>query len=436
MEAIILSIGDELVLGQTVDTNSAWLSVQLARLGIGTRYHQTVADDQGAIAEAITAALGRVPLLIVSGGLGPTEDDLTRQALADALSVPLVLHAPSVDRIVGFFRRRGRPMPQRNRVQAMHPQGTAIIANQCGTAPGIQARVDGTCLYVVPGVPSEMRAMFETSIFPEIRGSEASRQVILTTKINTFGLGESDVAERLGELMARDRNPTVGTTVAGSVVSVRVRCEGTQAAAAADLESTVDAVARCLGPCIYGRDETTLQQAVVDLMARRSLTIATAESCTGGLVGEMLTDVPGASAVYAGGWVTYTDAMKSSQLGVAETLLSLHGAVSQPVARRMAATAREQSGADLALALTGIAGPGGGTPDKPVGTVWIALAWRNDGAAGSGTDAAVFSLGGDRDQVRQRAARCALQMLRLHVLGEPGEALPPGVRQPMPEGAS
>ena len=436
MQAIILSIGDELVLGQTIDTNSAWLSAALARLGIGTRYHQTVADDRGAIAQSTRRALGHPGLLIISGGLGPTEDDLTRQALADALSAPLVLDASSVDRIAGFFQRRGRPMPHRNRVQAMHPQGTTMIANGCGTAPGIRATVDGTELYVVPGVPSEMRAMFEASILPDLGTTGASRHVILTTKINTFGLGESDVAERLGDLMARDRNPTVGTTVADAVVSVRVRSEGPAAEqAGADLEGTVDAVSRLLGPVVYGRDDTTLQQALVQFLRVNTMTVATAESCTGGLVGEMITEVPGSSAVYQGGWVTYTDAMKVAQLGISKTALALHGAVSQPVARQMAAAAREKTNADIGVALTGIAGPGGGTSDKPVGTVWVGLSWERgeDGGAGaSETDAFLLSLGGDRATVRQRAARAALQIVRFHAMGVPIDALPSAVRQPMP----
>ncbi len=421
MEAIILSIGDELVLGQTVDTNSAHLSAELARRGIGTRYHVTVADDRAAIAEAIRMALGHARLIIVSGGLGPTDDDLTRQGLADALGAPLILHEPSVELIRGFFQRIGRPMPDRNTIQAMHPRGTTVVPNSCGTAPGIKAVVKGTYLYVVPGVPREMRVMFEKAIEPELDAIESSRHVILTTTLNTFGLGESDVADRLGPLMDRDRNPKVGTTVANAFVSVRVRSEfADQDSAHEELEKTAAEVRQQLGPVVFGRDHETLPHALVALLGQRGFKVTTAESCTGGLLGKLITDVSGSSDVYSGGWVTYTNEMKTSQLGVDPALIEAHGAVSEPVARAMAAGALKRAGADLAASITGVAGPTGGTPDKPVGTVWVALAHRREATPdGIAADALLLKLGGDREQIRDRAAKAATQMLRLEVMGEP-----------------
>ncbi len=413
MQAVILSIGDELVLGQTVDTNSAYLSEQLVRRGIGALYHQTVADDLPAIKWAIEEAARRAQLVIITGGLGPTEDDLTRQALAAALGVGLVENPQSMQQITEWFARRGRPMNERNRIQALQPVGTRMLPNTRGTAPGIAARLGDARIYVMPGVPSEMKGMFEQSIVPELEASMAGRAAILATKINTFGWGESNIAEKLSDLMVRDRNPKVGTTVSGGLVSVRVRSEFPDPdEAARQLEATAQEVERRLSPTAFGRDDDSLQEALVRLLAERKLTVATAESCTGGMLGSMLADVPGVSAVYLGGWVTYANAMKTSQLGVSEALLAEHGAVSEPVARAMAAGALARSHADLAAAITGIAGPGGGTPEKPVGTVYIAVADRHQ------TRVMHYIFPDGRTLIRDHSARCAMAMLRLHLLGE------------------
>ncbi len=418
MEAIILSVGDELVLGQSLDTNSAYLSGQLARLGIGTLYHQTLSDDRRAIAGAITAAAQAAERVIITGGLGPTDDDLTRQALADAMNAPLVQHEPSLDALAAFFAQCRRPMPEKTRVQAMHPQGTQMLTNTCGTAPGIRAKLHRAVIYAIPGVPNEMVAMFEQSIRPEIEAGLVRRAVILTTRINTFGLGESTVAQKLGELMDRPRNPQVGTTTADGIISVRVRSRFDDPnQAQRELERTVTQIDERLGPIVFGRDEQSLQQSAIALLQQRGLRVATAESCTGGLLGKMLTDVAGSSAVYVGGWVTYTNRLKSEQLGVDQTLVTQYGAVSEPVVRAMAAGAIERSGADLSLAITGIAGPDGGTPEKPVGTVWIAL-----GDAGR-VEAYLFHLPGSRQAVRDRAAKTAVQLLRYRLLNAPVDLL-------------
>ncbi len=231
MQAVILSIGDELVLGQTIDTNSAFLSDQLVRLGIGTLYHQTIADDRAATADAIVRASNVAELILISGGLGPTDDDLTRQALADAMGADLVLHAPSVEAIRAMFRRRGRDMPERNQTQALHPRGSQMIPNTCGTAPGIKAKLHRATIYVMPGVPSEMVTMFELAILPEVIAQPehptGSSGVILTAKINTFGLGESTVAEKLGDADGPDAQPQGGHHRGRrrAVSGVRVRSE-------------------------------------------------------------------------------------------------------------------------------------------------------------------------------------------------------------------
>jgi len=423
MRAVILSIGDELALGQTVDTNSAWLSARLARRGVMTVYHHTVADDRPAIADAFRRAGDAAELVLVSGGLGPTEDDLTRDALADALGVGLEPDEASMRRLEAFFARRSRPMPDRNRVQAMIPAGAAALVNEHGTAPGLRAKVGRADVIVMPGVPREMRGMYAAHVEPLLdaqRSASGGGRAILTTKINTFGQGESDVAEQLDGLMPRDRNPTVGTTVSDGICAVRVRSEAaTPAEAEAELNNTVAEVERRLGPIVFGREDDTLQQALVALLVDRALTLATAESCTGGLIGKMITDVAGSSAVYLGGWVTYAYAMKREQLGVPAELLEAHGAVSEPVVRAMAEGALTRSGADLSLSISGVAGPGGGTAEKPVGTVWVGLGLRDD-ADGSKivTRALRLLLPGSRDAVRDRSAKCALQALRLVLMGE------------------
>ena len=422
MQAIILSIGDELVLGQTVDTNSAFLSAKLASRGIMTKYHQTIADDELAIRDAFLWASHQAELVIVTGGLGPTEDDLTRQALAAAMGVELVVDEPSLVAITDFFAKRGRVMPPRNRIQAMQPAGSMAIPNSCGTAPGMQVRFNRAMIFVTPGVPSELFAMYRLSIEPWLddlaANQPALRRTILTQKINTFGMGESDVADRLGPLMDRKRNPLVGTTVSDGLVSVRIRSEFDDPKnAQAELSDTIAQAERALGPIVIGRESQTLQAALVELLMAKKVTVATAESCTGGLVAKYITDVSGSSTIFAGGWVTYANEMKTSQLGVPAAMIEASGAVSEPVACAMARGALERSGAMVAVAITGIAGPGGGTETKPVGSVWIALAHR-EGEAGQIVAAArLFMLPGDREQVRDRAAKAALQLLRFHTMG-------------------
>ncbi|MEM7576216.1 MAG: competence/damage-inducible protein A [Planctomycetota bacterium] len=421
--AVLLSIGDELVLGQTVDTNTAWLAQQLAQLGLMCLRHETVADDQQLIADAFRRAAHDTTrhgqgtgIVIASGGLGPTADDLTRFALADAMGVGLTLHDESLAHIESFFARINRPMPDGNKAQAMCPDGATMIRNEAGTAPGIHAQLQNTDLYVTPGVPREMKWMFEHAIEPAVRKLSSADGVTLdtigTTTVHTFGLGASDAAAQLGDLMARDRNPTVGTTVANGLCSIRVRARFPEPRQAEqETKATIALIEERLGPACFGYDEDTLQAATIEALQTKQLTAATAESCTGGLLGSMLTDVPGSSSVFVGGWVTYANAMKTDQLGVPSEVIETHGAVSSQVAIAMARGARDQANADLAVSLTGVAGPDGGTDDKPVGTVWIGLATPD------GEHAFLARLRGTRQTIRDRAAKCALQLIRFHALG-------------------
>ena len=419
MQAVILSIGDELALGQTVDTNTAYLAAKLAELGIWTRYHQTLADDRDLIASAILRAADSAELVLVTGGLGPTRDDLTRQALAQAMGAELKEDAESLKAIEAFFAGRGKALTEANRVQALLPIGATGIPNAKGTAPGIYATLGKAMVFVMPGVPFEMRAMYDAAVRPVITDKAGGGRIILTTKVNTFGLGESSVGQLIGDLMDRDRNPTVGTTVAHGIVSVRIRSEFTDAGeATSQSDATINEVEQRLGAIVFGRDDQTIAGTLLDALREKKLVIATAESCTGGLIGKMLTDVAGSSDVYAGGWVTYTNQMKQACLGVPADVIDSHGAVSGQTVCSMAVGALKRSGADIALSVSGIAGPGGGTPDKPVGTVWLGLASRIKDEDPY-VRAIMVKFPGGRPQVRTRAAMCALQMARLHLADRP-----------------
>jgi nicotinamide-nucleotide amidase len=419
MNAMVLSIGDELVLGHTVDTNAAWLSGELASIGWDVAAHLTVGDDQTSIESAIAQAARRCDVLLITGGLGPTKDDLTRAALARVLAQPLEMNADWLQRMEQMFRQRGRPMADANRAQALIPRGARMIQNAAGTAAGIDADFtppdsSRSCrIFAMPGVPREMRIMFRDHVAP-LLCAVSGGTVILTRTLHTFGLGESNVGELLGDLMDRTRNPSVGTTVFGGVVSLRITSRHKSRDEAEEaLEKTVAECRRALGDLIYGAEEQTLPSVIGDLLTQGPIRrVTTAESCTGGLLAKMLTDVPGSSRYFQRGWIAYSNDAKTELLDVDAGLIARDGAVSEGVVGAMAEAARRKSAADFGLAISGIAGPDGGTPSKPVGTVCIALAHPSGGIART------FSFPGDREAIRDRSARMALAMLRYHLLGK------------------
>ncbi|MBV8781051.1 MAG: competence/damage-inducible protein A [Phycisphaerae bacterium] len=415
MIAVILSVGDELVLGQTVDTNSAWMSGQLASAGFAVSAHQTVADDQAAIESAIRHWTTAQPcdLLIISGGIGPTEDDLTRQSVAGVLQQPLELNAMWLDRLKAFWASRGRPMPAINEIQARIPVGAALLDNPVGTAAGIGAMIGHTQVFALPGVPKEMKAMFALHVLPWVQQHSGGAAIVSRT-LHTFGLGESAVAEKLGLLMQRNRNPSVGTTVSNGIVSLRINSRFSSVAETThQADATALACRSVLGALIFGEEWQTLQEVVGLLLLGARATVATAESCTGGLLAKQLTDIAGSSSYFKEGFVTYSNEAKARQLGVPAELIEKQGAVSKPVAIAMAEGALRIAAVDYAMAITGIAGPGGGTVDKPVGTVWIALASSKE------TTARLFNFPGDREAIRERSARTALAMLRAILTDQP-----------------
>jgi nicotinamide-nucleotide amidase len=413
MEAILLAIGDELTSGQTLETNSAWLAQQLAKRGIWVRGHRTVRDDRADIAAALAEAADAAELVLVTGGLGPTADDLTRQGLAQAMGAELVTDDDSLRQIEDFFARRNRPMNEGNRIQAMLPESAEVLPNPIGTAPGIAARVGGSLVLVMPGVPREMRKMFQEQIAPRLANGE---KVILFSSVHLAGIGESDAGGILADLMCRSGDVIVGTTASGGTVSARITARGSSLAQAQQrIEQVAGQIRDRLGSKVFGEGEATLASAVGDLLTRRGQSVSTAESCTGGLVAKLLTDVPGSSGYFRGSVVAYDNQVKQRLLGVASGDLEAHGAVSQAVAAAMARGARSSLGTDWALSTTGIAGPGGGSGEKPVGLVYLAVAWEG------GTQVFEHRYPGDRETMRLRTALGALDHLRRRLLG-PQEA--------------
>lgn len=417
----VLAIGDELTSGERVDTNSAWISAKAGALGVRTVEHRTAGDDAEQIAGAIRDLAAKSSLLVTTGGLGPTLDDLTRHALAAVLGEPLVEDADALVALRTWYTGRGRPMPDANRVQALRPDSARCLENPNGTAPGLHARTPQADVFCLPGPPGEIRPMFDRFVTPLLDPGPGQRVRVRT--VPTFGLGESAVADLLGDLMRRDRNPLVGTTASGGIVTCRVRYEGPDDRAEERIDETIAAIKDRLGTAVLadhdGHDDgLALVRALSDLLRNRGETLATVESCTGGLIGELITRLPGSSDVFAGGLLTYSNELKQRLAGVQPGLIERHGAVSREVAAAMAAGGLERTGADHTLAVTGVAGPGGGSEAKPVGTVWIARA-----SVGKPLSAKCFRFMGGRDAIRQWSAVTALGMLRLAMLGHEGPLL-------------
>ena len=415
MRAEIISIGSELVSGQSLDTNSQWLSRELSDLGISVELHTTLGDVLADDVAVFRAATERSDLVVVTGGLGPTQDDLTRDALASCAQVSLVESAESLSAITAMFARRNRVMTERNRIQAYFPQGAVPLPNPVGTAPGIWMKIGRACFACLPGVPSEMKLMFRDQVVPRLRQDGFIQRVIVHRKINLFGKGESDIEAQALDLTARGREPEVGITAHDATISFRIR-----AAAATEeegrklIEPTARLIYERFGTLIVGEGSTDVPEALLAELVRTGATLATAESCTGGLIAHMITALPGVSPYYPGSVVSYSNEAKVELLGVAAALIEEHGAVSAEVAAAMALGARERFNAGIAVSATGVAGPTGGTPEKPVGLVYLGLSTPR------GTQTRRLDIGSDQPRaiIQHRAAKAAVNWARLTLLRE------------------
>ena len=414
MNIEIVTIGDELLLGFTIDTNAAEVARALADVGVAVVRRTTVGDDEASITQAVQDALARADGVLTTGGLGPTSDDRSRPAVARVFGRAMVLHEPTLVALRERWKRRGwkGEMPETNRDQAMIPDGATLIENRYGSAPGIWLENGaGKWVAMLPGVPREMRGMLHDELVPRLRTRAGDHPAVIASRtVRTTGLPESQIAD-LVHAISLPEGIDLAYLPGWEGVDLRVTIRGVTAGEAqARITRAADAIGTPLRQWVYGRDGDDLAAVVLEALRAREMTVAVAESCTGGMLGARLTAIAGSSDVVRGGVIAYDNSVKVSHLGVRQATLDAHGAVSEHVAREMAEGARSALRAPVGIAITGVAGPAGGTPDKPVGTVCIAVA-TPDGIA-----AATERHVGDRDEIRKRSTQAALMLLRERLL--------------------
>jgi nicotinamide-nucleotide amidase len=414
LRAELLAVGSELLGPLRAETNTLWLTGQLLDAGVEVAARATVADELALVASALRTALSRCELVVATGGLGPTADDLTREAAAAATGRALRRDAEIVETLRERFARYGRTLSPTNEKQADVIEGASVLANPRGTAPGQWLEHEGRTLVLLPGPPGEMKPMFEAEVLPRLRERVGETSVVRRRVLKIASMPEGEVDQIAAPVYSTFQNPK--TTILGSPGQVELHLVA-QAASVSESDRRIDELAAALRSAlpdrIYSDDGRDLPAVVLELLRERALRLALAESCTGGLLGARLTDVPGASEVLERGFVTYSNRAKVDELGVPESLLALGGAVSAEAAAAMAAGARQAASVDVAIAITGIAGPDGGTPEKPVGLVFVAIV----GAAGDTVRRCLFP--GGRERVRYQATQVALEMLRRALLGLP-----------------
>jgi nicotinamide-nucleotide amidase len=414
VRAEIIAVGSEMLTPERVDTNSLFITERLNEIGIEVIAKSVAADDREVLGGLLRLALTRADVIVLTGGLGPTSDDVTREAVAETLGVELHEDPETLDRLERRFARRGVTMPSINRRQALVPRGAEVIANDKGTAPGLLFEREGKVIALLPGPPREMKAMFEGLVRGRLvrlaGGSSVFRRVLKTT-----GRPESQIEEVVQPIYARWASaPTpIQTTILATPGQIElhlaVRAENAERAGAV-LDAATEEIAAALGPTLFARDNRRLEEVVGQMLRARALSVATAESCTGGLLASRLTDVPGSSDYVERGVICYSNRAKTELVGVPEAMIREHGAVSETVGLAMARGIREQARTDFGVGITGIAGPTGGTPAKPVGTVVVALAWAG------GERVRTLWFPGDREQVKFHASQAALDMVRRHLL--------------------
>ena len=409
--AELIAIGTELLLGNIANTDAQMISQGLSELGINVYYHTVVGDNPDRVRQAVEIARRRADIIITTGGLGPTCDDLTKVALAEAFGKPLVYHEPSAQRIRDRFAAMERPVTENNFQQAMVPEGCTVLDNDWGTAPGVAFEADGTHVILLPGPPRECEMMFRHRAVPYLK--TLSDGVIASRTVKTFGIGESAAEALLRDLMNALHNPTLAPYAKPTGTELRITAHAaTEEEAYALIAPVEEQVKEILGEHVIGVNVNSIQEVCLNLLKEKALTLGTAESCTGGLIAKLITDLPGASAVLRGGIVSYTNEVKAGVLGVPEDMLEKYGAVSPQVAESMARGAKKVLGCDIALSATGVAGPDPDDRGNPVGLVYLGLAYGEDCIVRE------YHAGkGDRDRVRRMSAGTALDMVRRYLTG-------------------
>ena len=409
--AELIAIGTELLLGNIANTDAQMISEGLSELGINVYYHTVVGDNPDRVRQAVEIARRRADIIITTGGLGPTCDDLTKVALAEAFGKPLVYHEPSAQRIRDRFAAMERPVTENNFQQAMVPEGCTVLDNDWGTAPGVAFEADGTHVILLPGPPRECEMMFRHRAVPYLK--TLSDGVIASRTVKTFGIGESAAEALLRDLMNALHNPTLAPYAKPTGTELRITAHAaTEEEAYALIAPVEEQVKEILGEHVIGVNVNSIQEVCLNLLKEKALTLGTAESCTGGLIAKLITDLPGASAVLKGGIVSYTNEVKAGVLGVPEDMLEKYGAVSPQVAESMARGAKKVLGCDIALSATGVAGPDPDDRGNPVGLVYLGLAYGEDCIVRE------YHAGkGDRDRVRRMSAGTALDMVRRYLTG-------------------
>lgn len=409
----LVNTGTELLLGQIVNTNAPFLAARLNELGFSVLYQTTVGDNRERMKNVLKAALERADIIITSGGLGPTQGDITKEVTASLLNKPMYLHEESATQIQRFFNERRLCMPDNNLRQAMMPQGAQIIENTCGTAPGVVVEEEATGKVIInlPGPPHELAAMFEKSIVPYLTKRFGLQGAIVSRVLRTYGLGESALEERIKKYISAQSNPTLALLARNGEIHVRITAGAASEAKSVQLINELEEQIRpLLNEYIFGVDEETMEKSVGNLLLNKNVTISLAESCTGGLVTSRITDIPGSSQYLIGSIVCYSNTVKTQQVGVPEEIIAAKGAVSPETAECMAQGIKGKFQTGIGVGITGIAGPDGATADKPVGLVYIAI----DGSAGKVCYKHYFN--GTRTDIKHRTALAALNHVRQYLL--------------------
>lgn len=405
MKAEIISIGSELLLGQISNTDAQYISQKLAQIGIDVYYHTVIGDNRQRLLETLDIASKRSDITITTGGLGPTMDDLTKETVSDFLGLDMELDEDSLESIHCYFRSMDRPMSDINIKQAMFPKDAIILPNDRGTAPGALIKDNGTSYLILPGPPHELIHMFEKYALPYLR--EYSDEVIYSRIIRIYGMGESAVEERICDILENQHNPTIAPLASQGEVSLRITAKTSRDANPKELIDPIEQkIQNRLGDVVYSTDNETLEEVLVKQLLKKNKTIAVAESCTGGHITDCLTNIPGASQVLSESFITYSNNAKKKRLGVSENTLKDSGAVSRQTAYEMADGLLKTTDADIGIAVTGIAGPGGATLNKPVGLVYIGVGSCN------GIDVKKYNFNGDRLKIKQLTTKAALDMAR------------------------